>query len=379
MVSRIQGEVPADTLEAYRRASLSVHELLAQVRQIKTEAMAEGRFVWDLPRHEQIAMVCAWNAFALQSLGNEFLDADFNHDPKTKGFVPPATADQILRYYGQVEGWLSRAYQAQTNPNFRLDIAVPADLPPWISAHPEPEAHRMARVSAMRTIHDQVSDWMEFLGEGPEAAEDQPAYNEIQQLYAASATKARFADDLQDAAKSADMIDRVEPQIEDAIEGFYRLGQVVAMPSLLRKKVVTLTPKPPAEPRSFANPHSSEFDIWLLTAPEIRQQWARDEGANQALRDLWSNLSDPGEVIDLQVDIDEAIARGAVRRAVDQNGRQFGHYFRCPWGPLYEVVQPVFIGGVRMLILQQFVIDVSVDASGIAQAKIMPGSFAPVG
>lgn len=378
MVSRIQGEVPADTLEAYRRASLSVHELLAQVRQIKAEAMAEGRFIWSLPRHLQICMLCTWNAFALQSLGNEFLDADFNHDPKTKGFVPPATADQILRYYGQVEGWLSRAYQAQTNPAYRLDVAVPADLPPWISTHPEPEAHRFARVNAMRTIRDQVSDWIGFLGEGPESVEDQLAYNEVQQLYAASATKARFADDLQDAARSSEALQRIEPQIEDAIEGFYRLGQLIAMPPLLRKKVLNVTPKSSQAPRPVITPDDPDFDIWLLTAPEIRQQWIQDPDANQALRDLWAALRDPDDAIRLQLEIDEAISQGLVRRAVDQNGLQFGHYFRCPWGPLYEVLQPVILGGVRLLILQRFVIDVSVDALGDARAAIVPGSFAPI-
>jgi hypothetical protein len=59
LLARLQGEVPADTLEAYRRA-------------------------------------CSWNAFLLQTLGDQFLDADYRANPASVGFVPPVTAEQVL-------------------------------------------------------------------------------------------------------------------------------------------------------------------------------------------------------------------------------------------------------------------------------------------
>ena len=87
------GEISADTLEAYRRASLTVLELMDRVESVRAQARAEGKTAWDLPQGTQTEMLCAWNAFVLQNLGTEFLDADYRDHPATKGFVPPITAD----------------------------------------------------------------------------------------------------------------------------------------------------------------------------------------------------------------------------------------------------------------------------------------------
>lgn len=74
--------------------------------------------------------------FLLQTIGDAFLDEDYWLDPATVGYVPPITADQALACYGQVEAWLSRAARARGNSDYELDVAVPADLPPWRRAMP---------------------------------------------------------------------------------------------------------------------------------------------------------------------------------------------------------------------------------------------------
>ena len=51
---------------------------------------------------KQAEFACTWNAFVLQTLGNAFLDADYRDNPATVGFVPPITADQVLRFYSPV-------------------------------------------------------------------------------------------------------------------------------------------------------------------------------------------------------------------------------------------------------------------------------------
>jgi len=131
LLCRLQGEISADTLEAYRRASLSVFDLLDQMEQERMSLAAEGKSPWTIPSARQTALVCTWNAFVLQTLGNAFLDADYRDNPPTAGFVPPITADQVMRFYSPVESWLTRAQEALANPDYQLDVAIPVELPAW--------------------------------------------------------------------------------------------------------------------------------------------------------------------------------------------------------------------------------------------------------
>src|SRR5207249_3105061 len=87
---------------------------------------------WLFPEATQVALLCGWNAFALQLLGDRLLCADYEADPLTVGYVEGVIADQALACYGQVPGWLSRSQQALHSPAYELDVAVPAPLPAWI-------------------------------------------------------------------------------------------------------------------------------------------------------------------------------------------------------------------------------------------------------
>jgi hypothetical protein len=115
MISRLQGEVPATTLEAYQRASMPVFDLLDQVEARRLACSAEGLNPWTVPPATRTEFLCAWNAFVLQSLGNDILAADYRENPSTAGYVPPVTADQVLTFYPQVEGWFNRAQQAHAD------------------------------------------------------------------------------------------------------------------------------------------------------------------------------------------------------------------------------------------------------------------------
>ena len=101
-----------------------------------------------MPLNTQAQLLCAWNAFVLQTLGDQFLEADARLEPATAGFVPPVTADQVMDFYSQVEGWVSRANQARSNSAYRLDVQVPADLTTWTKVEPCPKAHLEGTLAA---------------------------------------------------------------------------------------------------------------------------------------------------------------------------------------------------------------------------------------
>ena len=157
------GEVSADTLEAYRRASLAVYDALDHLEVHRQKARDEGKTAWDMAPAAKAETLCTWNAFVLQTLGDRFLDADYQGDSLTVAFVPPITADQILTFYTPVEGWLNRAQQAHHNPDYKLDMAVPAQLPAWSEVEPCPNAHLVGMLDAIRAVPDHTQAGLTFL------------------------------------------------------------------------------------------------------------------------------------------------------------------------------------------------------------------------
>lgn len=384
LLCHLQGGVSADTLEAYRRASLAVYDMLNHVEQKRAEARTAELHAWAIAPATQAEMLCSWNAYALQSLGDQLLDADYEADPATVGYVPPVTAEQVLAFYSQVEGWLSRAQQAHSNPTYQLDVAVPADLPPWSKVEPCPVPHLKAMLETLRALRDHADVAVKYFEDVPPPAEKQAAVGYARQLWAAASTKARYAEDLWGGVHSAELHAQIEQHAKEAIERLYRLGQLLAMPDLIeaemRRGTATPTSVDGGQRRASAFPGQRDFDPWQLTDPATREQWQQDARARAAIADLWANDPNPDRTLQIQSEIDAAFQRGDITYATDRFGQRLGHFFCCPWSPVYLVKRPVKIGGKRLSAMQQFTFDVS--AEGMAEGEpfkreILAASFEP--
>ncbi|RYG64086.1 hypothetical protein EON77_20145, partial [bacterium] len=226
-----RGEISASTLEAYRRASLVVLELLDSVEATRAGAQAEGKTAWTMNPGQQAQMVCAWNAFVLQSLGTAFLDADYRDQPETAGFVPPITAEQVMGFFSPVEGWLGRAQRAASDPHYRLEIPLPAPLPAWSEVEPCPNSHLHGMLHAMASIREHARSAVAFLGDTPPTDEKQAKqYHAIRGLFASAEAKGRYSEDMHGVNPTQEVHELVEPTIKEAIEIFHRVGQLVGMP-----------------------------------------------------------------------------------------------------------------------------------------------------
>ncbi len=354
------GEISADTLEAYRRASLSVFELLDQLEQERLTGRADGETPWTLVPSQQAVGACTWNAFVLQTLGNAFLDADYQTHPSTVGFVPPITADQVMRFYEPVEPWLRRARQARVNPAFVLDVAIPAPLPAWSEVEPCPNTHLKGMIHAMRAIRDHAQAAMAFLEtSAPTGPEQERQLAMIRQHFAAATTQARYADDMHGINPSQDVHERVEEHVKAAIEQFYLVGQLVALPERATQvpTVLPVTVSPPP----CALPNQMGFDPWALTDPLSREKFKRDTEAREAIRLLWLHDPAPEKTLAIQAELEAAYTRGDISFAKKPNGKRMGHFFCTPWAPIYLVHRPVTLGGVALVPLQTFVFDVSIE------------------
>jgi len=409
MCAAMSGEVSADTLEAYRRASLAVYDALDHCEKHRETAKADGKNAWTLANATKAEILCTWNAFVLQTLGDRILDADYDNDASTRGFVPPVTADQILSFYAQVEGWLNRAQQAHFNPDYKLDVAVPAELPAWSEVEPCPNAHLIGMLEAMRAVREHTEAALLFLNESPPQNDEQTkGLNTIRQIHAQAMTKARYADDMMGDNPSRDVHERVEEHAKDAIESFYLLGQLLAMPEIAAKLLHIAPPqKSPngapnanieysmpglgatpfnaalrenASAQRVAAPGEPDFDMWCLTDAEARTRFKNDREAVKALKTLWALDPNPRRTVQIQSEINAALARGDIAFALDRYGKKLGHFFCAPWGAVYQVQKPLTLDGTRVRTMQQFIFNVTCEGVNLGapfECEIMTGNFSP--
>ncbi|RYG46421.1 hypothetical protein EON79_10195 [bacterium] len=373
-----QGEISTEMLEAYRRASLVVLELLDRMEHARQSAKADGLTAWTLPESTQAEILCAWNAYVLQCLGNEFMDADAVCDPGTVGFVPPITADQVTAFFTPVEGWLGRARQAEADAHYRLDVPVPAPLPAWSDVEPCPNSHLLGMLNAMRTIRQYANSAVGFLGtEPPTDEKEAKQYHAIRGLYAAADAKARYAEDMHGANPSQAVHEMVEPTIKEAIETFHLVGQLAAMP-----KLAGMVKAPPIVPPRVPSirPESVDFDPWCLTDPTARTSLRFDREAQKAIDTMWRYDTDKAATLAIWEDVRAAEARGDIGKAIGRNGQPIGYFFCCPWGTVYEVRRPVRIAGRNLAAYTQFAIDVTAEGVELGYSfrrGLKVGNFQP--
>lgn len=379
LVSTLHGEVSANELEAYRRASLAVFELLDQAEEERLTAAAEGKTPWTMLPAKQTELACTWNAFVLQTLGNAFLDADYRDHPATRGFVPPITADQVLRFYTPVEGWITCAQSAHANPSYRIDIAVPSPIPAWSEVEPCPNSHLHGMLDAMRAIRDHAQAAMNALDNAADLSKEQTEQRgKIREIFAAALSKARYADDMHRQNPSREVHETIEGYLKTAIEQFYLLGQYAAMPQTVPLIAPALAP--PMTPAVTALPGQTGFDPWCLTSALARKAYASDREAQKAVETLWKIDPDPARTLTILAEITAAYTRGDITYATDRFNKPIGYFFCCPWGTVYQVVRPVVLGGVKLAPLQQFVYDVTAEGYNLGvpfRRQIKIGDYRP--
>ncbi|MGC4044709.1 MAG: hypothetical protein QM758_13025 [Armatimonas sp.] len=385
VVSRLQGEIPAQTLEAYRRASLGVYDMLDHTEQKRLDIKLEGHHPWEVPVAAQAEILCSWNAYALQLLGDKFVEADYEGNPATRGYLPPITADQVMGFYEQVEGWMSRAHQAHSNPNYRLDVGVPAQLPPWSEVEPCPNAHLKGMLEAMRGLRDHALLALTFFEETKSPEDKQKSVGYARQLWAAAKSKADYAENLWGGNPSRDLHERIEEQVKSAVEQLYHLGQLLAMPELLDKASAvpqqTLPPQGAGASKipGIPGPGEPDFDPWCLTDQDRLRTLKADKEARIAIARLWKLDPDPQQTLRLLAEVRQAFQSRDIGYAM-RGANRLGHFFCCPWSPVYVALRPVTLGGVSLRTMQQFVYDVNCEGMNLGRPfvrRIMIANFSP--
>ncbi|MFB9449174.1 hypothetical protein Dvina_30960 [Dactylosporangium vinaceum] len=364
MRASLAGERDAVILEALRGAGRMAYDELLAAEKARDELAAAGVNLWDAPPAVGSQLVAAWNAFVLQTLGQQFLDADYSANPRTVGCVPAVTFDQVSTWFSAVEGWISRGRQARVNPDYDItaELALPAALPAWAEVEPCPPEHLAALLAAVPPVREHVDVALYSLERAGVPAGRQPAVNRLKQLAAEAAAAADYAVGLRSVRYNAVLHELVENNLKQALELWFHAGQLAAMPRLLDDYRPI---RPSGRPDPASLPGGARFDPWCLTDRLTLKRWQKDRKAKQAIAELWQYDPDPAATLALKAQIDALVTAGDIAVFRTRDGSSC--YYECPWSPLYEVRRPVRIAGRDLRVLQQFALRAAADE--VAQGK----------
>ncbi|MBB4913445.1 hypothetical protein [Streptosporangium saharense] len=238
--------------------------MLDEAEVLRRSMAAEGIDPWSAPEAVAAQQLYAWNAFVLQTLGDKMIEADYHADTRTVGYLPQVTAEQVWAFFGQVEGWLSLARQAAANPGFRIadPRALPADLPGWVEVQPCPSAHLEAMIAASAAIREHAELALGLLEQAGVPQTRLADRDRLRQLAAQAATAADYAVNMYSPGVDARLHELIEERLRGVLGTYHHLGQLVAMPTLLR--TYGSPQEPPRRHRKLPRPGQPGFDPWCL-------------------------------------------------------------------------------------------------------------------
>jgi hypothetical protein len=372
-----RGERDAEMLYAYRRAGAGLHPMLDAAERRRLDLTLSGTSPFGMTSSTGLELACAWNAFALQTLADQLLQADEAADPGTVGFVPPVTFDQAEAYYRDVQRWLAHATRAAHDPQFTLPYGtLPARLPAWSPVEPCPRPHLDAMLAALNAMRLHVEAALHHVEQAtPEADAQRLARlsGEVQEAL----VKARYAADMFVPGASDTLHEQIETYAKEAIEALYRAGQVLGDPGLLEP---SRTPTTAQRPSAAALPGQPGFDPWVMTDPASVDSLRRNVDAARVIAEMWALDPDPAASLALWSEIQAALQSGGAAPARQPNGAPLGFYFCTPYCAVYEAQRPLMIGDTPIPRGQRFTLECAAEGVRIGypfKREVVLGQFKP--
>ncbi|WP_432825113.1 hypothetical protein [Dactylosporangium sp. CA-092794] len=343
----LSGERDAAYLEALRAAGRVAYDEILAADELRERLPS----VWSAPVAAGSQLLAAWNAFVLQTLGETLLDADYAARPGTAGFVPAVTFDQAAAWLAAVGEWVSRARQARANPEYdvAMHIMLPAPLPAWAETDACPPEHLAAMQAAVAPVREHAEVALHALVRPGVPPQHESAVNRLRQDTAEAGAAVDYAAGLRTGRHHAGLHELIEQHLRRALELWFRVGQLAAMPSLL------------AGPR---------FDVWCMTDRATLAEWQRDPRARRAVADMWRTDPDPAATLAIQAQVEAGVQAGELWYHIPRQGDSC--YFEPPFSSIYEVRRPVHIAGRALRVGTQFAV------RGGAGRGIVLGPFRPV-
>jgi hypothetical protein len=229
-------EVSTVNLEAFQRAGAAVFELDLLVDARRAELHAAGTHPWEADGATASLFLATWVARVHQTLGSEVLAADHTLDPRTRGYVPPATHKQAWAFFQPVALWLTCARRAGATPDYWIgdDVELPAGLPSVLRLSDAPRKHLKGLLVAADAVDRLVEQQLgAVLSAGEPPARWRPQHDRLRELAAQARSALHYAQALWHPDADRELEDIILRHLQPALVMEHHLGQFLALPELL--------------------------------------------------------------------------------------------------------------------------------------------------
>jgi hypothetical protein len=214
--SSLRGERSASDLETRRRVGAAAYTLAEEAAAANAD-----------DRGTRLFRVCAWNAFALQTIADTLLDADASYDPGTAGYLPRSTLNYVSECLDLVPSWIRLARVTRVDPMSRAP-GLPEHLPKWL--HDEPTTR--GELHGLRTAYEALQPRVESDLHALEATASGRHLAQLRRIHAEMTSAAELAQ--ASWSPHANAVGRAEVRwrLLEALQHAFLLGQLLALPSL---------------------------------------------------------------------------------------------------------------------------------------------------
>lgn len=235
-VASARREVPTVNLEAFARAGSAVFELDLLVDARRSALHAAGTHPWDADGATCSLFLATWVTRVHQTLGSEVLNADQALDPRTRGYVPPATHRQAWAFFQPVPAWLAYAQRAGAAPDYWIgnDVDLPAGLPSVFRLGDAPRKHLkglLVAADAVDRLVDQQLGAVLSAGDPPQRWRAQ--FDRVRELAAHARGALHYAQALWHPEADRELEEIIIRHLQPALVMEHHLGQYLALPELL--------------------------------------------------------------------------------------------------------------------------------------------------
>ncbi len=369
----MRGEVSDANVRGYLRAASQITDIWQQIddrlaslinksptatEAMTTSATATGEPAWSAYAKLGYALAFIRAARAYQVFLQELLTADAAADPATAGYLPRVTFDQANALAHQIQPNLQRAVAALTDPTYEPDIALPIALGPRIEAESAcPAAHLEGMIAAAREIREWaaglIAEYVEAVhGAAPTPATVEAHITALNSGLAQADEQLRFGTDLvgqvTQGQATPELHEQAEDNLWDAMQGYFLLNQVVALPDLLtQSKAPSRANKGKrgangSAPHYYSDKRIRPDDLWRVAAPSARSELRGTEFGQDEMQEMSEKM---GGVLSAgaQQYLDE------VEEAVRQKDAVMtGAMANCPFEPLYRSRRALNIAGAHI-------------------------------
>jgi hypothetical protein len=348
----LRGEVSDAHVRAYLNAASQIADVWQQTDDRLDAALKGGALPWDAYMSLRYPLAFVRIARTYQVFVQQLLEMDAAANPELAGFLPHVTYDQANALCHQIQPNLQQAVASLADPQFQPDVALPVALGPRIESegHPCPVAHLQGMIAAAREARTWASGLIAQYEEAVTHATT-PAPEEITTHLTALHRRLAEADSQLDfgvnlvgrvsqQAPNPDLHEQAEDQLWGALDGYFWLNQVIAMPRWAAGAGEPSSARP--RKKTYRDKRIRPADLWQIAAPSARVDLRGTEFGTDEMTEMCEKM---GGVLSAgaQQYLDDVAA--AERRG---DVKLIAAMANCPFEPLYRATTALEIAGAEV-------------------------------